>query len=677
MNLGPKLLPGVCAAACLLLCLSSQAQTGNDVAGHLRAGREAAQSGDFFAALRAFATARQIDPQNKDAARAVADMLVELGAPFGAAAALGASADPGLRSRQAASQVRWGQQITPADPALRYADTDRAIAALQGLLLEARAQTPVDTGLVTRLLRDQAVALRDRRRWTEVLQTTQELRSMGASIPGYVRQAEADALLSLRRPAEARVAYAEVLAQDPTNRDALVGRLYAELEDEDMNAVLATADQMQSSGQASRRFGKAATVEADPDWLDAQIVAAQVQGYVDLPAQAWDRLLPLAQGAPALPYLRAALGGVAAQRGWTRLGAEEIAIANSLAPDDAGLQLALVESDIRRRQWRRAQLQLNAMAARDPYAAEEPGVQRAQRDLDNYRAPELRVEFGVNSEDGGGVNAPGDGTDSSITFYTAPLAERWRIAAAYRHNRATLPEGNFTRERVGLGLEGRWPDVTLEAFGWDNRNVLATNGNSLQARWEPDDHWSLQASSERVAGDTPLRAMVYGITANLLSLDGSYRWDERRTASLGLRSLAFSDGNQRQESNASLTQQVLARPGLTVALGGSLYASNNTLSNTPYFNPSSDSAVNLSAEITHLLWRSYERSLQHSLVLGAGVYNQSGYAGANTSSVRYEQHYQESPFWGLRYGLDWASRVYDGVPEKSLRAYVSWEHRIR
>lgn len=45
---------------------------------------------------------------------------------------------------------------------------------------------------------------------------------MGASVPAYVRQAEADASLSLRRPAEARVAYAE-------------------LEDEDLSAVLATA----------------------------------------------------------------------------------------------------------------------------------------------------------------------------------------------------------------------------------------------------------------------------------------------------------------------------------------------------------------------------------------------------------------------------------------------------
>ncbi|NVO06452.1 MAG: poly-beta-1,6 N-acetyl-D-glucosamine export porin PgaA [Rhodoferax sp.] len=674
MNLSPTLLARACAAACLLACLAAQAQSGPTAADSLRAGQQAAQAGDFFAALRAFATARQQDPQNRDAVRAVADMLVELGAPFGAAQALGAPLDAGLRSRMAASRVRWGQQIAHTDPTLRYADTDRAIAELQALLSEARAQQPADTGLITRLLRDLAVALRDRRRWSEVLQTTQALRAQSSAIPAYVRQAEADALLALRRPADARSAYAEVLAADPLNREAYMGRLYAELEDEDLYAALASADALLVGSEPARRFGKDGTLEANADWLDAQIAAGQVRGYVDLPEQAWERLLPLAEAAPALPYLRAALGGVAAQRGWPRRSAEEIAIAHSLAPEDLGMQLGQVESDIRLRQWHRAQAQLRTLAAQYP---DEPGITRAQRDLDNYHAPELRLEMGLTGENGGGIHAPGAGSDSSLTFYTPPLAKRWRIAAAYSHSHATLPEGAFTRERTGLGLEGRWPDVTLEAFGWENRNVLSTSGSSLQARWEPDDHWSLQAASERVAADTPLRAMVYGITANLLSLGGSYRWDETRTLDLSLRSLAFSDGNQRQESSAALTQQVLARPGLKVAVGGSLYASKSSQAGGPYFNPSSDSAVNLTLGIDHLLWRSYEHSWQQHLTLGVGSYSQAGFASAGTASARYEQEYQQSPFCSLRLGLDWASRVYDGVPEQSLRAYFSWEHRIR
>lgn len=652
--------------ACLLTCLGGHAADGKD----------------FFATLREVAAARNSDPGNADAARAVADTLVELGAPFGAGAALGGALDLGLRSRQAAARIRWGQQITPALPTLHTqpTDTDRAIAELQALLQEASTLTPPDAGLVTRLQRDLAVALRDRKRWADVLQTTQALRAaepVGTALPAYVRQAEADALLALRRPAEARAAYADVLRADPQNREALRGRIIAEVEDEDAPAALASADQDAARSTAARRFGKDETTESNPDWLDAQVMAAQVRAYVDLPEPAWQRLLPLALGAPALPYLRSALASVAAQRGWPRRSAEEAAIALSLAPDDTGMQLAQAESDTRRRQWHSAQAQLDRLAQTHPDMPQDPGLQRAQRDLDQYRAPELRLEFGLNRDDSGGVYGPGAGSDSSALFYTPPLGERCRVAGAYNHSRATLPEGEAVRERVGLGLEGRWPDLTLEAFGWNNSNALSASGSSLQVRWEPSDLWSLQASSERVAADTPLRALVYGISANLLALSGAYRWDETRAADLELRSLAFSDGNQRQQASASLTQQVLARPGLRLQVGGSLSASTNSLAGTPYFNPSSDRSLTLTAGLSQVLWRSYERSWQHSLELGVGRYNQAGFASADTASLRYSQELQTAPWWTLRYGLDWARRIYDGQPEQALRAFVAWEHHIR
>lgn len=345
------------------------------VAQLLGQGRTAALAGDRFAALRAFGAARALAPDNADAARGVADMLAELGAPYGAAAAMG-HADAGLRARQAALMVRWGHQLPQPDAKRRYGDTDAAIAALQALLAEASAQTPQDTGLVIRLLRDLAVAKRDRKRWAEVLTTTQALRDRGDAVPAYVRQAEADALLALRQPHAARLAYAEVLATDPQNQDAVNGRIYAELEDEDPFAAIASADALAASIPPVKTFGKDQKREVNPDWFDAHVLASQVHSYADLPAIAWDRLLPLAEGAPANASVRAALGDVAAQRGWPRRSAEETAIAYSLAPDGEWTQAQSVQSDIRRKQWKRAQQALEAL--RSTYGDELP-VQRAQR----------------------------------------------------------------------------------------------------------------------------------------------------------------------------------------------------------------------------------------------------------------------------------------------------------
>ncbi len=669
----PATVPRLLCLALLLQASWAFAQTTDSIDALIGLGRGAARNGQRFEALRAFGEAARRDPNNTDAQRGLADMLAELGAPFGAAKVAGA-ADIGLRSRQATSLVRWGQQVRPMDPRQRFATTDQAINALENLLTESRALPAPDPGLERRLQRDLAIALRDRQRWADVLTVTAALRDQGDTLPAYVRQAEADALLSLRRPHEARAAYAEVLAADPDNREALDGRFYAEVEDEDLSAAIATADTALAAQTPSQRFGSAGTVESNPDWLDAQVRAAQVRGYADLPDEAWERMLPLAEGAPALGYLRAALGGIAAQRGWPRRSAQEIAIAHSLAPDDMGTSLALVESDIRRREWERATNRLAPLAADFPTDA---AVQRTQRELRNAVAPELRIDISTHNEDGGGSNAPGAGNDADVRFYSPPLQERLRIAAAATHASASLPEGNFTRDRLGAGLEGRWPDITAEAFAWNNRSVLSGSGTSLMLRWEPNDFWSLEGQAEHLAAQTPMRALVYGITANSTSLSANYSWSESRSALLAVNALGFSDGNQRLETSASLSQRVYARPGLSVTMQGSVYGSTNSQTGGPYFSPGSDRSVSGTATVDHLLWRSYENSLRQRLTVGIGAYQQSGFGSDTTGSVRYEQEYQASPFSAVRYGLDWARRIYDGLPERSLALFISLEHRFR
>jgi poly-beta-1,6 N-acetyl-D-glucosamine export porin PgaA len=665
---------------CLALLLQATwgfAQTSDSIDALIAQGRTAAHNGQRYEALRAFGEAARRDPNNTDAQRGLADMLAELGAPFGAAKALTmekGSADIGLRSRQATSLVRWGQQVRPLDPRQRFATTDQAINALENLLTEARALPLPDPGLERRLQRDLAIALRDRQRWADVLTITAALRDQGDKLPAYVRHAEADALLALRRPHEARAAYAEVLATDPDNREALDGRFYAEVEDEDLRAAIATADAALAAQAPLRRFGSAGTVESNPDWLDAQVRAAQVRGYADLPDEAWERMLPLAEGAPALGYLRAALGGLAAQSGWPRRSAQEISIAHSLAPDDMGTSLALVESDIRRREWERAANRLATFSADHPADA---AVQRTQREMRIAVAPELRIDISTHNEDGGGSNAPGAGNDAEVRFYSPPLQERLRLAGATTHSSASLPEGNFTRDRLGAGLEGRWPDVTAEAFAWNNRSVLSGSGASLLLRWEPNDFWSLEGQTEHLAAETPMRALVYGITANSTALSANYNWSESRSASLAVHALAFSDGNQRMETSASLSQRVYARPGLRVTVQGSVYGSTNSQTGGPYFSPGSDTSVSGAATVDHLLWRSYEHSLRQRLTVGIGAYQQSAYGSDTTGSVRYEQEYQASPFSAVRYGMDWARRIYDGVPERSLTLFVALEHRFR
>src|SRR5882672_5128899 len=65
-------------------------------------------------------------------------------------------------SRIAAQRLRWATQlpVRSPDPAGRFDDVDKVLAALDALLAEARAMTPRDDGLLRRVQRDRAAAAR-------------------------------------------------------------------------------------------------------------------------------------------------------------------------------------------------------------------------------------------------------------------------------------------------------------------------------------------------------------------------------------------------------------------------------------------------------------------------------------------------------------------------------------
>ena len=160
-------------------------------------GYAALRSGDRFETLRAYGEALRLQPKNREAADAMAGVLLELSAPF-AAGALLPETPLGIQVRQAGALVRWGGHVVPRDPRLRFEGTDAALKRLEALLRKARSARTPDAGLIVRLRRDRVVALRLRERWADAVAQTQELRADGDQIPPYVREAEADSLLALR-----------------------------------------------------------------------------------------------------------------------------------------------------------------------------------------------------------------------------------------------------------------------------------------------------------------------------------------------------------------------------------------------------------------------------------------------------------------------------------------------
>jgi biofilm PGA synthesis protein PgaA len=237
----------------------------------LALGYASLRGGDRFGTLRGYGQALRFQPENREAMRAMAGVLAELGAPT-AAARYQRPVAIAVQANQAGELVRWGHDVTPRDPRRRFEGTDKALARLDQLLAQARAARKPDKGLITRLRRDRVFALRNRERWTGAVRETEALRADGDTIPPYVREAEADALLGLRRPRDARHGYEEVLRADRTSRNAQIGRFFALVEEEKFSAAFQQVDQIVELEKTGVREPKQRVMQPNSNWLEAKLL---------------------------------------------------------------------------------------------------------------------------------------------------------------------------------------------------------------------------------------------------------------------------------------------------------------------------------------------------------------------------------------------------------------------
>ena len=70
-------------------------------------------------------------------------------------------------------------------------------------------------------------------------------------------------------------------------------------------------------------------------------------------------------------------------------------------------------------------------------------------------------------------------------------------------------------------------------------------GGGATLDWSATDQIRLAFAGELYSGETPLRAVLYGITADQYAVKATYRWDESRSLVGRFAYLPFTDGNQR------------------------------------------------------------------------------------------------------------------------------------
>jgi len=629
--------------------------------------------GDLFGALGSYEAALRQDPGNREALRGRIMLTARIGAPHLAVEM--AARHPGIlsadelesieRDRRAIA-VRWAR-LPPEDGTSFGTEADAAIIEMEVVL----ARQSLDSGSADAARRtryDLIVALTERGYRDAAIAQFEALPD-GESIPPYVEVAAAGSYLGRRQPERARDLYLRALAEAPQDFDTRMGLFYAYVDSEDYPAAFELIDEL-AAEQPESLDPPGPERRTNPDRLTVDSAAALLRAFAERPAEAQRRLEMLASAADHNSDLGADLGFVYLWRGWPRRALEGFDEVLRHEPAHGQVLTGRAQAWMTLAEYRR----VDEMLRNTPPGAIPP-AQRADLDerweIENLR--ELNVEYSRGKSTG--VQEGSRDTNLDIHLFSAPFRYRWRGFLHGYDATTEFPEGRAEYRRIGMGFEYRKRDVNARLELSRDRTQTVNAGVSIDADWEPSDHWGAEVGYDSNSDEVPLRGRLNeGIDGWSIRAGLRYRWSEARRLEGQVQRLRFSDSNRRSIGRVFGFQRLYAAPHYLLDGYMELERSSNTRDDAPYFNPVRDRLVAVTLMNDWILYRRYERVFRHRLSGTLGNYAQSGFPDGRTWAVIYEQQWNVDARSQLNYGITRARRLYDGDVEYTtdLFANLGW-----
>jgi biofilm PGA synthesis protein PgaA len=576
----------------------------------------------------------------------------------------------------AAALVRWGV-LEPPSEELRFAATDRAIAALDALISRWSTEGEAARTDVLRARFDRMVAYRDRVRMTDVVAEYDDLRRQNVVIPGYALVAVADAYLYLHHPGKARDLYLRGLAVDPHNPDTRLALFYAYVDLDDFESAYRQADSAAADQPIWIYLKGLHDPVENPERGTAELAAAEARLYFDEIAEAYRRVAAMAEAAPNNTHYLSALANLYSARGWPRLAAEEFDISRVLKPKSATTEVDQALNNLDLNEYRAVEAEATDLTRRFPESRE---VQRLDRLWQVHNMAEFLLD--VEATPGSASNVQGgNGISIETQLYSPPIDYNWRIFGDEYDANEQLPlgEGAITLRQSGLGAEYSGRDLVASVEGTNNAygpKVASTlesgpeqgrGGARASVTWSVNDYWQIGGGAELFARDTPLRALGNGVTANSVTAVVAYRASELRAAQMDGEAMNFSDGNVRASLDGKYTERLITRPHFSIdGILDLAESANSADSNRLYYNPTRDALGTLGVSINQEIYRRYQTVYDHHLVVASGAYWERGYGTGGAGSVLYEHRLRINDVFEAGLGVSFARQPYDGNDENTI-----------
>jgi len=634
-------------------------------------GYAARRSGDLVDALRFYDSILDRDHRNRDALRERIFTIEQMGAPHEALEL--AQRDPSLITADdmrrllgsdAAQLVRFGPTES-ATQAERYATTDRAIERLDQLIAQWQQEGAAAQEALLRARFDRLVAWRDRQRMDDVVKEYDALKAENVTVPDYALAAVADAYLHLRHADTALPLYQQVVQRQPQDFDANMGLFYALIDTEQFDEAIKHIDALNQAQPIWIWLKGEVDPLPNPRRETTEATVADARFYADALPDADRRFNALLDAAPNNQDFQGGLADTYAARDWPRRAKNEYQIAEALNPQWTNEKIAAAAAinDLSLQDYRSATRRTNDLTERFP---ENSDARRASRELDLYNRPELiitsldRAYVPSTSERGG------DGVTFDTTVYSPPIGYDWRLYAGEMLAHEHEPDGIITLRHFVAGVEYRHAGLTLKVGPSYNSYGDSRDGADLDAIWELNDDWKFSGDASAFSPDTPLRALLAGITADSGKVSATWRQSELRSLTVGADFMNFSDGNFNYGTNIRYLNRLLTMPHLKIDGRIDLSESQNSSPNQIYYSPIQDFEATAGAEITHMIYRRYELYYEQQLTLLAGSYIQQDFGGHPTETVEYRFTVHTSDAFEGSLGVGFNSTAYDGDYENGF-----------
>lgn len=295
------------------------------------------------------------------------------------------------------------------------------------------------------------------------------------------------------------------------------------------------------------------------------------------------------------------------------------------------------------------------------------------KSIDLDRKPELELSAGTNESDAG----------NREYFFSAKYSHQIADATRgfVRYYTTAAEDKEFDTEglnRIGIGLmhwfNPKW--YGEQEFSREIKHGGGDEGSTTTIIHHPTNLWELRGQYASFTEDVPLRAKELNIDSDRLTLAADfhsidYKWEWSAAYS----TYDFSDGNNRDTFYTAVGYGYLMQADIEERIIFGLYRSSNTLLNTVYYNPESDTSLTVTNRTTLVMDTQFVRHADH-ISLFIGRYNQQGYSAKLTYGARYEQEYQLNDHQYFSWGAEYASMVFDGERESIVSLVVNFSTKF-